>query len=363
MEVFVEHFSRLHSTSVVVRIPRDEIVSARIEKHQLVINEKHHITLANDSKKVLNYNEEGLNITIKELDTQYTGITLRSKQIARTLLTNDDRMIDMMCSDNYQWNIGHLTEMNDRGTFRCASCKQSTIFQLSSVKRMLPMPSELWYEMLDFWHCHKPNEEDEHARNVSYLRKFNQLRPQPQCLILGAYYMIVNPEDWDGIRKAENDSLLCDHCGELIGELDSSFGNYKILNWKMELIVGEADYGDEVEQFKPYNYVMEKLVDETRYSGGRLFTVAYKEKKVKVWCFGEGIDFAVGDTNDGMQFRENCMKIMYQEYDPEKDGGLHVVEVEYEKPFDSFLEHIKLVNSRLPVPSKTFKEWNISYIS
>lgn len=57
------------------------------------------------------------------------------------------------------WSAGALGENEE---FMCRSCG-AVILKRGSIKTWKDLPSENWAEMMDFWHCHKPDivEEDE----------------------------------------------------------------------------------------------------------------------------------------------------------------------------------------------------------
>ena len=52
------------------------------------------------------------------------------------------------------WPASSMTPMTQIG---CRSC--STSLLMASVKSWKDLPSENWAEMMDFWHCHKPDVE------------------------------------------------------------------------------------------------------------------------------------------------------------------------------------------------------------
>lgn len=47
----------------------------------------------------------------------------------------------------------------------CAAC-ESALVQRGSVKQWKDLPSENWAEMMDFWHCHKPDVPHEHDHDA-----------------------------------------------------------------------------------------------------------------------------------------------------------------------------------------------------
>lgn len=50
--------------------------------------------------------------------------------------------------------------MTPESRIACRSCKN--VFVEKSIPMWKDLPSENWAEMMDFWHCHKPNTDDAH---------------------------------------------------------------------------------------------------------------------------------------------------------------------------------------------------------
>lgn len=343
---FSEYLPRLKTTSVQVELPRDQVDSVEVRDDSVVINSSIDIKLpsaiqSSQASHAVNAVSPGL-----------TSIRIRDRQAA--FLANGS--MESFLQDQYQWNISNIQKYHMHDVLRCVSC-DSPIIDLKEVKKLLPMPSELWYEMLDFWHCHKPTVEN---NNIGLLKKFNQLKPNPKTLIIGSYYFIANPEDWANIEACgqENESLECGCCHEILGELDSNIGNYKILKWQLKV---------ENELFKPFAYISLKLVEEMNYSALRVFQIIDEKSKrsIQVWCFGLGIDINV----DTLGVMKNCLKILYKENMQEDStsrlkGGNNNSEilVEYEKSFDDFCTWLQKVNQALPENLQKYNDWNVTYI-
>ena len=56
------------------------------------------------------------------------------------------------------WTASTLTDQTE---VRCASCN-SILVERGSIQSWKDLPSEGWAEMMDFWHCHKPDEPHPH---------------------------------------------------------------------------------------------------------------------------------------------------------------------------------------------------------
>lgn len=337
---FAEYLPRLKTTSIQVELSRNQIENVEINNDSILINSSIEI------KFPCSINSKEVTYTITPSTPSSSSIRIRNKNIE--FLANDN--VETFLQDQYQWNIGNLQKyQQQQRSFRCINCN-CNIIEVDKVRRFLPMPSELWYEMLDFWHCHKPTAED----NVGLLKKFNQLKPNPYNLIIGSYYFIINPEDWPNLKVDGNDILSCEQCSEILGGLDIDVGTFKIYKWQLNL---------DGEFFHPYSYISLKLVEEMNYSALRVFKIVNEKnnKTIQVWCFGLGIDINIF----GLGMFKNCLKIMYKtEFEEDNEISKQgEIMVEYEKPFNDFVNHIKKVNKALPTNLQNYKNWKTSYIA
>lgn len=341
LEYFIEYLPRLKTTSIQINLPKDEIKSVKINDDSIIINSSTSIKLPKiiDSSKTI---EKVIPISLK-----YTNIRLQ--EMNPGLLVNDS--VESLLQDQYQWNINNLKKYHLNDTIQCNKCT-SNLIKLNEVSKFLPMPSELWYEMLDFWHCHKPNVNNENDKNIGLLKKFNQLKPNFKNLIIGSYYFILNPEDWENIKldNNNNNQLICNQCNENLGNLDVNIGNFKLLKWELKL--------DNV-NFKPYSYISLKLIEEMNFTATRFFKIINESNDnfIQVWCFGLGIDISIPTLGSF----QNCLKILYRNEVTNNDNNGEIL-IEYEKPFDDFINLINKMNIMLPENLQNYKDWKVSYI-
>ncbi|KAH8674655.1 ubiquitin-conjugating enzyme E2-binding protein, partial [Tricladium varicosporioides] len=67
-------------------------------------------------------------------------------------------------SNDGPWSARALGEKCE---FMCRSC-DAPIVRRETIKTWKDLPSENWAEMMDFWHCHKPDDlEDDHEHEVN----------------------------------------------------------------------------------------------------------------------------------------------------------------------------------------------------
>ncbi|KAK9456525.1 ubiquitin-conjugating enzyme E2-binding protein [Dipodascopsis uninucleata] len=90
------------------------------------------------------------------------------------------------------------SKLNDLKSLECKKCNAVVISHI----RYLDMPSENWHEMLNFWHCHKP-EHDSHHQETETITK-DILRPKKSLGLVGHNYILYLREDISNI-KVRND--------------------------------------------------------------------------------------------------------------------------------------------------------------
>lgn len=97
------------------------------------------------------------------------------------------------------WPAASLTP--DTG-IACRACK--SILLQCSVKTWKDLPSDNWAEMMDLWHCHKPNTEDPRQRDALHLTKgyaaSNSLALSPGCGLVHLNYVRIRESDCIGLQ-------------------------------------------------------------------------------------------------------------------------------------------------------------------
>lgn len=319
-QYFVEYLPRLSTTTIQIN---GECENIDISESEIVVDEKVHIQLTH---KVPRTSTPRINKT-------------DSPNITTIRLQNPTQVYkEVEINDNYKWNLKTLVRTKPW----CINCKNCNfkVIESDKINKLLPMPSELWYEMVDFWHCHKPNDGE-----AGLQKRFNEFQPKVRDLIIGSYYFIVNPNDWNMVVESDG-RICCLNCRKAIGEKDLDFQNFKIMKWCLKIRDNEDD------EFRPFMFITLKLMDEISYSAVRVFTLENKGRYLKIWCFGQNIDVNI----NGVIYRQ-CMKIMYQEM-----KGDNLIEIEYDETFDDFVKFIEMINCELPENLRFYKDWKVSYI-
>lgn len=249
--------------------------------------------------------------------------------------------------------LSSLAELN----ICCKKCNTG-ILSNESVRMWNEAPSEMWSEMMDFWHCHKPSDGTNYNAN-----RFTDLRPGERCVITGSYYFSLREGNFQTV-KVEEDTALCVNCNSQIGVLQRG-GVVKLWKWSLTL---KAE--DVTESFRPFTHAFNVLQDAISSSASRAFQITDGERRLVAWVFSFGVSFSarVGGSDVASS---NAMKLLYlhnesdiQRYlDAQKDStansSIDLIDLPQEV-FSSMSEILR--EFKLPKMKMQQAEWSASFL-
>ncbi|KAG7900739.1 hypothetical protein KL935_002672 [Ogataea polymorpha] len=162
---FTEYLPRLCSVSVCVEVKRPEIDKLSIKDNRLLISTKTQIISIPLAGKTADYDDI---LSFARIENDF--ITLKVPAVADKAVSSIDQLTN---TDDSIWSIRDLKQ-HPNGILECAACCQP-IADLSKIRKLHYMPSEMWYEMMEFWHCHKPT--NGNYTNDKIANRFNNLKP------------------------------------------------------------------------------------------------------------------------------------------------------------------------------------------
>ncbi|KAG7728106.1 hypothetical protein KL930_002881 [Ogataea haglerorum] len=168
---FTEYLPRLCSVSICVELRRQELEKLSIKANQLLVSTKTQIVSIPLAGKTADYDDV---LSFARVENGF--VTLKVPALADKAASSIDQLTS---TDDSIWSIRDLKQ-HPQGVFECAACSQP-IADLSKIRKLHPMPSEMWYEMMEFWHCHKPT--NGNYTNDKIADRFNNLRPASDTLI------------------------------------------------------------------------------------------------------------------------------------------------------------------------------------
>ncbi|TKA22528.1 hypothetical protein B0A50_08068 [Salinomyces thailandicus] len=106
------------------------------------------------------------------------------------------------------------------------------------IRQWKDLPSEGWAEMMDFWHCHKPDVPHNQGHNGSTARGISansKLAVQQGIGLVGPLHLLLAHEDCQGLSVKSSSSsslhenlLICAQCETTIGTLDPTTSAYRL---------------------------------------------------------------------------------------------------------------------------------------
>ncbi|KAG7808707.1 hypothetical protein KL921_003789 [Ogataea angusta] len=348
---FTEYLPRLCSVSICVEVQRQGLEKLLIKDNHLLVSTKTQTISIPLAGKTADYDDI---LSFARVENGF--ITLKVPAVADKAANSTDQLTS---TDDLIWSIRDLKQ-HPKGVFECAACCQP-IADLSKIRKLHSMPSEMWYEMMEFWHCHKPT--NGNYTNDKIANRFNSLKPASDTLIVGAYYFLAPslPSIF-----TENQFVKCAGCHQILGEQENN--NHKLLKWKLALRDRNAQ-----QYCSCLIYLYSYLLDSIASTAVRFFLVKSQSTRVLLWCFNFGIDVTFSSS-----YLKNCLKVMYiddeskvSKFLEQNDGegtnqrSLHnryeVVDLEDDMMTETINE-LNTISEKLPESQRQFNQWKVSYL-
>ncbi|OQO06234.1 hypothetical protein B0A48_08822 [Cryoendolithus antarcticus] len=172
-------------------------------------------------------------------------------------------------------------DLSDPAELSCRRC-DAVIVARGAVKEWKDLPSENWAEMMDFWHCHKPNEphaHDQHTDEKGYAAQ-DRLTAQRAVGLVNVTSFLLSADDCGNILSAtpsshanSNDKeaiLYCASCNASIGTFDDMTQSYKLAKVSLSL---SHHPGGARQSFSAELWLSCRLLNAAESQGLRKFTL------------------------------------------------------------------------------------------
>lgn len=171
ISIYAEFLTNIHQVSVFINLPSisdgDTTVNLSHNRRAVIVNHRGAQRILQLPCQVV----EGSSLTLPP--TGYQEISLRF-QAAAEVCSPQKR--NETSGDDVPWPASSLTPETK---IACGSCKSVLVDR--AIQKWKDLPRENWAEMMDFWHCHKPDpEESQELRNHSLKKGYtasNKLIP------------------------------------------------------------------------------------------------------------------------------------------------------------------------------------------
>lgn len=356
-----EYLPRLSAISIVIDFPYDPstIQNLAIQGNSLIlkrnISEDETITISLPSFPQTKDSNSSLKLTNFKKTNDSLVLSIKAPE-------NETKDNFMNLLDLQLWSCKDLlkTRKNSQNVnefeLQCKSCHQPVIKSVD-FNCFSDMPSSLWVEMMDFWHCHKPH--DTKVNSHSSKDYNGELTPQPNSILVGNYYFLANKNESMAANLKFDDSKVLCGCGKSLGETTSS-GCVKLLKWNLILSYHNHDSQPIAEDYPPYLYVYNLMLDKINLQAIRKLSI----NNDIFWIFNIGQNITIQNT-----LLRNCLKILFIE--DKTDNRIIDDEVTVDNDiFTDFKAQLQEINHALPrdCQSVSIKEddklvtYNISYL-
>ncbi|CAH2350543.1 hypothetical protein CLIB1423_01S12486 [[Candida] railenensis] len=257
--------------------------------------------------------------------------------------------------------------------FSCKNCKKKVID--SETNSFFDMPSELWSEMMEFWHCHKPNENLQDLKERPYYQGI--IKPGKKSeVIVGNYYVLIRIDAGEESAVTFlDDKCICSSCnhgmGQYLEDISTSGSEmyYRINKWELELQYNDKfEMGKCIESYQPYLYVYNMMMDKINSVAIRKF---YINNSLFVWVVNVGMSISTGG-----QVYYNTLKLATRELsvdssnDELDENNVEVLDLpetvlaEFRKVLEDMYQNLPLVNRKMVLKNgnKEFIEYEVSYL-
>ncbi|EGW33072.1 uncharacterized protein SPAPADRAFT_150678 [Spathaspora passalidarum NRRL Y-27907] len=326
---YTEYLPRLNSISVVLDVPKGFFIDVSTK---IILKDPHQLSIQS-SQTILDFKLPlpitKFSITNLALQNQ----VLSFKLVLPSIKPDDSSVSTFMNQLDQKWSCNDLKKTpksNNNHTFQfvCANCETPLI--RSEMYTFKDMPSEYWYEMMDFWHCHKPESDHDHSHDKDY--KGVLVPHDDHTVIIGTYYLLQKS------NSNITDNVTCAKCGCILGEMIQD-NVLKILKWKISLV-----YADQQERFDSKLFMYNSIIDKINSSATRRFKFKLDNAWKYLWVMNLGVKATLnGDT------LVNALKVAFTDKIQEKDeDSYELVDIPYSEIVGSFINDLSSMHSKLP---------------
>ncbi|KAG2413861.1 hypothetical protein HFD88_003051 [Aspergillus terreus] len=259
------------------------------------------------------------------------------------------------------------------------------------------LPSGNWAEMMDFWHCHKPDPEPDTAAaaaagNLSQEQSAvvkgygaaNRVVATPGTVLVDVATFLVSGTDCRGVnvnaQATENTTLpaelLCSGCDSLIGIDDPVAEGWRLFKTSLSAHTPSNDTPTPSEGIWETHsietIVAAQLLELIERESARRFVLHCGQKSgLLLWVFNPDLRYSNSSSSHSVT-AQRAMKVLFQSV-ADVDAMLHP---ECGKPSPLSLEELRLPgtvfgaveevlktrNEMLPASARAFREWSVSIL-
>ncbi|KAJ5162307.1 hypothetical protein N7492_007699 [Penicillium capsulatum] len=263
------------------------------------------------------------------------------------------------------------------------------------------LPSGNWAEMMDFWHCHKPDphKDNSDSETTAALRieetnaqvkgygTSSRVEATPGSILIDVATFLLAEADCVGLRKgSENEAklttktseartLTCESCNAIIGMEDPATNGWRLLKAIVSLSTAKSweSEEDKWESHPTEMIIAAQLLELIERESARRFVVHRGQKSgLLLWVFNPDLRYSNSSSGHSINAQQ-AMKVFFQETsdvntlldrDLGKPSPLSVEEVELPSMIFEVLENaLRGSNQMLPLSARRFNEWQVGLLN
>ncbi|KAK9325636.1 ubiquitin-conjugating enzyme E2-binding protein [Lipomyces orientalis] len=262
----------------------------------------------------------------------------------------------------------HISPLQAKQLSGCKSvqCSKCGLVLLKDNMQYLDLPSENWYEMLDYWHCHKPDHK--HGHEGGDVISKDALKPRRSFALVGLTYVMVVRNDICSERIKVLDTspkmVACSACSCDVGIVDRlDQGIVKLYKWNLSLEPKSIGNDITLCRYSLEIFVSEILLEVIEFHSTHQFGIAALSGEETILCYLWVFNSDISYTSNIQQEPTRAMKVFYTEQ-PDVRNQEIVTEI-VELPSSAVNNILKVLERRhneLPESLRTFGKWNVSLL-
>ncbi|KAL3482522.1 ubiquitin-conjugating enzyme E2-binding protein [Aspergillus californicus] len=358
---------------------------------------------ANGDRAGVTDNEAGAGREIQTRELSYR------MQVDDSELTQTQRSVFEEHMDSFvPWSA---SDMDPLTKLRCRSCQKILLDRPSELPRpdvdldnstdpamqspgwvWKDLPSGNWAEMMDFWHCHKPDPEpsegeqnkveDENSMVKGYGAS-NQVLASAGTVLVDVATFLVSSGECNGLKKVSKETgdppsseeeLVCE-CGSLIGVEDSIAKGWRLFKTSLSAGFPSSEAGAEVKwtSHPAELIVAAQLLELIERESARRFIIHCGGKDgLLIWVFNPDMRYSNASSEHSIA-SQRAMKVFFQltgnvegllHPEPGKASPLSLEELRLPDDTYAFLfKALEASNNILPGSARTFqREWRVGIL-
>ncbi|OJZ86858.1 hypothetical protein ASPFODRAFT_134887 [Aspergillus luchuensis CBS 106.47] len=278
------------------------------------------------------------------------------------------------------------TDMSAHTRLRCVKCHSPI---LNEGKVWKDLPSGNWAEMMDFWHCHKPDPPEEEKNKdgddpnavVKGYGAGNQLVAVEGTVLVDVTSFLVKGVDClDTEPENKTTILTCKSCTTQLGLPDPIANGYRLFKTSLSANTPSSSSSqhnppeESWESHPPETILTAQLLELIERESYRRFVIHCGAKEgLLIWPFNPSLRYSTTSASHSTA-AQLAMKVFYQHIDdveevlhPEAGKGSQSLAIEEvrlpgEEAYRELVGVLEERNGMLPASARVFREWRVGLL-